>query len=368
MELTCGERAVRCLLGEPTDRAPYGVGLGWCPWGQTLERWRTESGDPELDIVRMFGFDGSFALPSFNPGISPAFEPKILEENENFIIHRDERGITMRNRRDCGSMPEFLDYPVKTPEDWDRLKEERLRIDDPSRILQDWDAFREQIQTTGEAVQVGHFPYGVFGTSRDLLGAEELLVSFYTSPEMVRDMMEHLTSLWISLWKKVAAEAQIDHVHIWEDMSGKQGSLISPRMVREFMMPCYDRIVEFAKSVGARIISVDTDGDCSELVPLMMEHGVNMFFPFEVQAGNDILEFRRLYPTLGIMGGLDKRALAGTREDIDREVQKAARMLEFGRYIPCFDHLIPPDVPWENYRYAAEELKKAVGRQQPVMP
>ena len=155
MELTCGERAVRCLLGEPTDRAPYGVGIGWFPWGQTLERWHAESGDPELDIARTFGFDVSFALPSLSSGISPAFEPKILEENENFIIHRDERGITMRNRRDCGSMPEFLDYPVKTPDDWERLKEERLRIDDPSRILQDWDAFRERIKTTGEAVQVG---------------------------------------------------------------------------------------------------------------------------------------------------------------------------------------------------------------------
>ena len=34
-QLTCGERAVRCLLGEPTDRVPYGVGIGWGPWGVT---------------------------------------------------------------------------------------------------------------------------------------------------------------------------------------------------------------------------------------------------------------------------------------------------------------------------------------------
>ena len=78
----------------------------------------------------------------------------------------------------------------------------------------------------------------------------------------------------------------------------------------------------------------------------------------EVQAGNDILEYRRLYPDLGILGGLDKRALAGTRADVDREVEKCARMVKLGRYIPGFDHLIPPDASWEDFRHAAEEIKR----------
>jgi len=356
-DFTCGERVVRCLLGQPVDRVPYGVGIGWWPWGDALERWRAESGQPELDIFQKFGFDYSFAGPEMRSGIFPEFEPAVLEETDDYIISRDGRGIVTRNRRDYGSMPEFLDYPVKTPEDWERLKAERLRIDEPGRLPQDWDAFRAKIAQTGEAVQVGWFPYGVFGTPRDLMGAEELLIAFYTEPEMIRDMMEHLTSLWIALWEQVAAQVQIDHIHIWEDMSGRQGSLISPAMVREFMMPCYDRIAAFAKSAGVRIVSVDTDGDCAELVPLMMAHGINMFLPFEVQAGNDILDYRRKYPELGIIGGLDKRALAGTKADVDREIAKAAEMCQYGRYIPGFDHLIPPDATWENYRYAAERVK-----------
>ena len=52
---------------------------------------------------------------------------------------------------------------------------------------------------------MGVFPYGVFGTPRD--------------------MMEHLTTLWISIWEWVAGEVPIAHIHIWEDMSGKQGRL-----------------------------------------------------------------------------------------------------------------------------------------------
>ena len=356
--LSCGERAIRCFLGESIDRVPFGIGLGWYPWGEALERWRRESGNPDLAYNVELGYDPGFALPALHSGIFPQFEPILIEETDEFIIARDEYGVTKRNRRDGGCMPEFLDYPVKTPEDWDRLKEERLQIDHPSRIVQDWDAFRAYIKETGIAVQVGNFPFGVFGTVRDFMGAEEVLMAFYSYPEMIHDMMDHLTTLWISIWEKTAAEVQIDHIHIWEDMAGKQGSLISPAMIREFMMPCYDRIVDFAKSIGARIVSVDSDGNCEELVPLMMEHGINMFFPFEVQAGCNVLEYRAKYPKLGIFGGLDKRALAGTRSDIDAEIEKCAEMIKLGRYIPMFDHLIPPDVPWENFRYAAENIKK----------
>jgi uroporphyrinogen decarboxylase len=254
-------------------------------------------------------------------------------------------------------MPLFLEHPVKEVPDWEKIKKERLNPNSPGRVAEDWDAFRARIKETGESVQVGSFPWGIFGTPRDFMGAEELLMAFYTEPDMIRDMMDTMTTLWISNWEQVAREVQIDHIHIWEDMSGRQGSLLSPEMVEDFMMPCYDRIVDFARANGVRIISVDTDGDCSELVPIMMKHGINMFFPFETQASNDIIYFRDNYPDLGIMCGLDKRALAADKAAVDKEIEKCELMIKRGRYIPGFDHLIPPDAKWENFRYAAEEIK-----------
>lgn len=356
--LTCGERLVRCFLGQPIDRVPFGIGIGWRPWAETLERWRCESGNKELAPAKELGFDADFAIPSLNLGIFPKFETVVIEETDDFVIHRDEHGVTKRDRRDRGSIPEFLDYPVKTADDWERLKAERLRIDQPGRVWQDWGEFHDRLKQTGQAVQVGEFPNGVFGTVRDLMGVEATLMGFYDTPELVRDIMEHMTTLWISVWQQVSEQVQIDHIHIWEDMSGKQGSLISPVIVEKFMMPCYDRIVEFGKSAGVRIVSVDTDGDCSELVPIMMAHGVNMMFPFEVQAGNDICQYRQMYPELGIIGGLDKRALVQGKEAIDIEVEKAEQVCKMGRYVPAFDHVIPPDVPWESFCYAAERIRE----------
>jgi len=357
MDLTDGERFIRSVLGKKTDRAPYGVGIGWRPWPATYKRWQAESGESDLDLDKVFGYDARDAMPAHYQSIFPEFEEVTLEETEDYVVTRNRRGITARNRKDLGSMPEFLDYPVKTHEDWERLKAERLDLDTPGRITENWNLFRARIAVTGEAVLAGEYPHGVFGGPRELMGAEEILISFYTDPALVKDMMNHLTALWISIWTRFASEVRIDRIHIWEDMSGKQGSLISPKMVNEFMMPCYDRIAAFAKEAGVRVISVDTDGNCGELVPIFMRHGVNLVYPFEVQAGNDIRKYRRKYPKLGILGGLDKRALASGRRAIDKEVEKAREMVRHGRYIPGYDHLVPPDVPWENFVYSAKKLK-----------
>jgi uroporphyrinogen decarboxylase len=352
-----GERVVRCLQGRPIDRVPFGVGIGWFPWGQTLERWRSETGDASLDPGVTLGYDRSFASPTVHAGFLPAFEPEVLEARDGFVIHRDPLGIIKRDRADGLSMPEFLEHPVRGPADWLKLKDERLDPETPGRLAEDLAAFASRVHQTGEAVQVGAFPYGVFGTPRDLLGVERLLTSFYDEPEMVADMMQHLTGLWLSVWDRIADETPIDHIHIWEDMSGRQGSLISPRMVERFMMPCYDRIAEFARSRNVPIVSVDTDGDCSRLVPIFMRHGINMMFPFEVQAGNDIRKVRRDYPRLGIIGGLDKRVETLTGPAGAAQVQLARDMAAAGRYVPGFDHLIPPDVPWDAFRDIAEAIR-----------
>lgn len=130
-------------------------------------------------------------------------------------------------------------------------------------------------------------------------------------------------------------------------------------MVEEFMMPCYDRIAAFAAENRIPIVSVDSDGLVDELVPVMMRHGVNAFLPFEVQADNDICEYRRQFPGLGIIGGLDKNALSDTAPDeaMHRELDRAERMLAEGGYIPGCDHLIPPNVSWKKWSAFNDALK-----------
>ena len=95
-------------------------------------------------------------------------------------------------------------------------------------------------------------------------------------------------------------------------------------------------------------------------MPPMMEAGVNYLFPMEVAAGTDVNDYRKRYPELALMGGIDKRALAHGPEAIDAELDRVWPAVRRGRYIPDLDHLVPDDVSWDNYRYYAQALKERV--------
>ena len=173
-------------------------------------------------------------------------------------------------------------------------------------------------------------------------------------------MMDHITEMWISIYSKMIKKVRIDHIHMWEDMSGRQGSLISPDMVKRFMVPNYRKIRRFADENDIPIFSIDTDGWVGELLPLFMESGVNLVWPFEVAADSDIIQHGKDYPDLCIMGGIDKRELAKDRAAIDRELERVAPLFKRGRYIAGLDHGIPPDVSWENMKYYTRRLRKYI--------
>jgi uroporphyrinogen decarboxylase len=329
------------------------------PWGQTLVRWRDESGIADLDVARYFGLERWFEFVPLEYGPWPRFDERELSSDGEYVVSVDYRGITRRNRRDRGSMPEWIDHPVRSTADWNRYKTERLEGPVEPRLTR-LAAFFAEARREDSPVQLGAFPWGMFGTLRDLLGTTGCLLAFYDHPDMVHDVIDTFTDLWLRLYAAACAAGRVDHVHIWEDMSGKQGSLISMAMVEEFMMPAYDRIVAFARDHGVPIVSVDTDGLVGELLTVLTRHGVNACMPFEAQAGNDLVRLRREYPGLGMMGGLDKAALARSKGDIHRELDKAFEMLALGGWVPGFDHLIPPDVPWQSFAYAVRELDRMI--------
>ena len=136
------------------------------------------------------------------------------------------------------------------------------------------------------------------------------------------------------------------------------GPMLPPRH-RLGDQPCRQA---FADSHCIPVISVDTDGNPDLIAGPMMRAGINLLFPMEVAAGCDVNVWRAKHPTLGMMGGIDKRALAEGPAAIDRELARIAPAVEKGRYIPDLDHLIPDDVSWENYCYYATALKRLVGK------
>ena len=366
--MTDRERLLACLLGKSVDRPPYW--LFWGPWQGVFERWRREGMPAEFanyqDVRASFEADHRPVLVDVNCGPSPRRDHTTLEETETEVVFLDSWGIKRRNLKKITSMPEFIEFPVKTADDWRSYRDQWLQIDDPRRLDGPWLETCHKAMAAGWPIQLGYFPdVGIFGTVRWLLGDEECLVAYAEQPELVHEIMGHMTDLYLWVFDKVvAADVRVDIIHIWEDMCGRQGPLISPAMWREFMGPCYRRIKAFADRHGIPLLSVDTDGQPDLIVPPMLEAGVNYVFPWEVAAGCDVNAVGAKYPTLAMMGGIDKRVLAISPDAIDAELARIRPAVERGRYLPDLDHLIPDDVSWPNFCHYARGLKSLGIRKQ----
>jgi uroporphyrinogen decarboxylase len=63
-----------------------------------------------------------------------------------------------------------------------------------------------------------------------------------------------------------------------------------------------------------------------------------------------------------MMGGFDKRLLAGDLDGIRAEVERLAPLVEEGGFIPFCDHLVPPDAPLENYIFFYHQARAVWGK------
>ena len=175
---------------------------------------------------------------------------------------------------------------------------------------------------------------------------------------LIKDILKFLTDFWINCCEEILNYIDVDVMLFWEDTSGKNASLISPKLFREFIMPCYKRIINYLKKKGIKNFMVDTDGKINELVPLFLEAGITCIYPLKRQAENDLLGFRKKYPRMQIMCGFDKNVLSQSKEQIDKELNIVSEVLKYGDYILTADYLIPPNVPFENFRYYKNIIKE----------
>jgi len=303
--------------------------------------------------------DLSVLLPSV-----PAYEPRFISEDERTVTYINASGQTVKRLKESlkveWGMAMWLDWPVKDRATWNEYKR-RLDPNTPERWPADWNAYVQEMNSKSEplSLPVG----GFYGNLREWVGAERILYMFYDDPALIEDMMEQVLYLETELIKRVLKDIKVQQATFWEDIAYRTGPLISPAMVRKFMMPRYKKITDLLHSYGVDVIFLDSDGNLNELISLWLEVGINFIWPLEVAAGNDAVGLRKKYGKDLIMGGaIDKRALIKGKEAIREEVMsKVPFLLETGGYFPHVDHDVPPDITFENYCYFINLMREVAG-------
>jgi uroporphyrinogen decarboxylase len=337
-------------------KAPVGLVAGAELKGEGFP-WRP--GEPrDVSVHSHFDFDKGISKIDGEWGVWPHFDTEILWEDEENVKRREPDGTIVFVRKDSSSLPHPVEWPVKGRASWEKLRDERLRIDISGRLSESWPEQLASYKDRDWPLVIGGPFLGAFSSLRTLFGFENIMYPFFDAPQLIHDVLSHLTELWLGLFEEVLAKTDVDYAYFWEDMSYKSGSMVSPRIFREFLTPVYQRITAFFRQHGIDIVLLDTDGNVWGLIPLFLESGVTGLYPFEVRAGMDVAEVRAKYPRLQMMGGIDKNALVAGKEAIDRELERIAPVIKTGGYIPGIDHYVAPGVPWENFGYYRHQLEK----------
>jgi uroporphyrinogen-III decarboxylase len=253
----------------------------------------------------------------------------------------------------------WIKCPVESRADWEEMKT-RYDVNAAARFPEDFcdraDALRDRDYVSGIGFS------GPFWQLREWLGFENLCMLFLDDPDFVRDMVAFWEEFVARLLSKAFERYVPDCITINEDMAYKIKPMIGPDMCREFLLPCWTRWVNLAKSAGVKVVEIDSDGYIGDLIPVWIEAGANMNSPLEAAAGNDLPAYRSLYGTkMGYAGGVDKRAMAAGGIVLRDEIDRLKPVIDAGGFIPSCDHGIPSDVSWPNFVEYCRLLAKATG-------
>lgn len=372
--MTARERWHAILHHEPVDRLPYSFGG---PRASTFAAWRRQGLSEELQ--RNWGSftasDGGMGIGKLYCGPLPPFEERVLSEEGNLRIWIDHWGV---KRMDAIHQPtegfatrKYLEFPVRDKATWEEMKThfdphtpERT---EPSQgtVTLNPDGYRHNLggqswrelveRCNSSQVPVGFTVPCLYWTARDWCGFEGLSMLFYDQPALVHDMFEFWTWFLIELLDEPLTHLKADYVVLNEDMAFKGQSMISPAAMREFMLPRYKRLYEFFHSKGLDAVLMDSDGYNGQILEAMYPEAIDGITPMEIAAGNDPAEYLARYPGLYLEGGIDKREMRFSREQLRAEVKRRYQTAwEYGRYVPHVDHGVPPDIPLRNFLYYVE--------------
>jgi len=355
------------LNHDEADRIP----IHDSPWVSTIERWHNEGLPPEVNPAEYFDYE----LVGFGADTSPRFPVKIVEENEEYIVRTTPYGGLRRDHKDYSSTPEVIDYPCKSRDDWEEIKErltpDHDRVDWEGDWLAGTDADErgdDSMLETGRtdrrlglpgwqrAHDEGRFIfYGAgfgYGTMQSYVASEQLLMLVATDPDWVRDMYETDATLDIQMYEIMKDGGfQFDGAWLFCDLGYRNGLLFSPHHYDEQLRPTFQRLVDYFHSEGLPVI-LHSCGCVKELIPRFIEDGLDCLQPLEVKAGMDLVELKETFgDQIAFMGGIDVRAMADPDPTvIEEEIKtKIPVAKEGGGYIYHSDHSLPDNISFAQY-------------------
>ena len=190
--------------------------------------------------------------------------------------------------------------------------------------------------------------FSLYERAWTLRGMENLLMDFYVNPDFVRELLGRIADFNIAQIRQ-AFQFDIDAVLFGDDWGQQIGLQMGPGLWREFLKPQLKRMYDLVHQLGGKVM-IHSCGDVQEVLPDLIEIGVNCFNPFQPEVMEVATVLGRYRPRLAFQGGLStQRTLPyGSVEEVKQETQRLLQLGQDGSYIFAPAHAVEGDVPVEN--------------------
>ncbi len=193
-----------------------------------------------------------------------------------------------------------------------------------------------------------------------LVGMERLMLAFYDRPVAVRELLHRIIDFHLGLAEQYV-ERGVEWATMGDDLGCQRGLLFGRRLLEEFFVPEYRRLLGFYKQHGVRL-SFHSCGQVQDIVDIFIDLGVDVLNPVQASANDLAIVRERTQGRMTLMGAVPSHVvMAGPSECIRAEVRKKIALLwRGGGYICSPDQGLPfPKAHLEAWQEAVAQASPA---------
>jgi len=305
-------------------------------------------------ILALYDMDFAGIMPG------PPRENPVVELPDGCYI--DEYGCTLQPT-------EYYFDIVKRPLEGSKTLQEiqNHKYMDPS-LPGRMDGLKEQakvIRESGKAVCIDLCVSGPFEQGLWMRGWEDFLCDLYTEPVKAEAILDKVCDIDIEMYSLILNEIgeYVDVVCQGDDLGMQDRPIISPEIYDKYIKKYHKRMYSFIHSHSNAKVFHHSCGSCYDLLPFMIEAGVDILNPVQTTAKN--MQPEKLKAEFGkdlvFWGGLDVQKILpfASEKQIDDEVKRLVDVLGAdGGYVFAPSHNIQPDVPMRNIAAMLDAIQK----------
>lgn len=193
-------------------------------------------------------------------------------------------------------------------------------------------------------------------------GMETALVKMMTEPEIYRAVDDRIVDFYLKA-NEIFYEATKGKLHgilIGNDLGSQTGLMLSPELIREFVIPGAKKLIAQAKRYGLKVI-YHSCGSIFDVIPDLIEAGVDVIHPIQALAtGMQPQKLKDVFDgKVSFCGGVDAQNLMvnGKPEEVMEKVRELKSIFPTGLILSPSHEAILPDTNPANIRALFEAVK-----------